>query len=222
MPREVRTNRYHKGQTSPNVISHCLYSLSKVILAKREKAHWHPSLNAQVKHLGPALLPYVLPLPGGIHCLEQGLATAETHTSHARRGKRADTVPKGRACSPHPGLVNLGPLCSLQCCDLPVWKHNCLLRGRRDTGVTQTPVLYTSISDDTASQQRGLWQGVHRHAEPVIWERSSIHKPEIHVCNSAVKRMRVKSSNMLREEGWSIRNNKINCSSHSISEQNKA
>lgn len=69
---------------------------------------------------------------------------------------RADTVPKGRAGSPHPGLANLDPFCCLQCYDLPVGKNNCLLRMIKDTGVTQTDTHVSAEEEEDGSRASQL------------------------------------------------------------------
>lgn len=126
--------------------------------------------------------------------------------------ERADTVPKGRAGSPHPGLANLGPFCCLQCYDLSVWKNNCLLRMIKDTGVTHTGTHVSAQGEDRsrASQLNFWWHSKSAewfygweftwHAESVTWERSSVHKPEIHICKSAVKEMKCKSPNIQKKK----------------------
>lgn len=140
---------YHKGTGIPCVISHDLHSLCKVILTGEKKAP-HSGIFPQMPEWNiPALLPCVLPLPGGV-CSGD---TAE-HTQTMQH--TADTVPKGRAGSAHPGLANLGPFCCLQCYDLPVWKNNCLLRMIKDTGVTQTDTHVSAQGEEDGSRASQL------------------------------------------------------------------
>lgn len=146
---------YHKGSGIPCVISHDLHSLSKVFLTGKKKAP-HIGILSQMPEWNISFwlccLVSFLSLEGiapGDRAWPQ-----QEHTQTMQ--DRADTVPKGRAGSAHPGLANLGPFCCLQCYDLPVWKNNCLLRMIKDTGVTQTDTHVSAQGEENGSRASQL------------------------------------------------------------------
>lgn len=126
----------------PYVPSCCLRPLASDLYGgEGDPAHWHPSPMSQ-RNISLFQLSCLVSFPS-----LEGFAPGDRawprqeHTQAMQGRERAGTVPEGRARSPRPGLVNLGPFYCLQRYALPVRKNNGLLRMAKDTGATQPAVF---------------------------------------------------------------------------------